>query len=77
VSANFAKDQAIPVDLLKQWIDESYRAQAPKRLSRGLAPLSLDGPAERPEVLEPARARLVKKRSAPQPKKKKAAKKKG
>jgi predicted DNA-binding protein (MmcQ/YjbR family) len=36
VSATFADDQ-VPVDLLKQWIDESYRAQAPKRLSAGLA----------------------------------------
>lgn len=28
----------IPVDLFKAWIDESYRAQAPKRLSKQLSP---------------------------------------
>jgi predicted DNA-binding protein (MmcQ/YjbR family) len=31
VSATFT-DANIPVDMLKQWIDESYRAQAPKKL---------------------------------------------
>jgi predicted DNA-binding protein (MmcQ/YjbR family) len=44
VSATFADDQ-VPVDLLKQWIDESYRAQAPKRLSAGLAPWDEAEPA--------------------------------
>jgi hypothetical protein len=28
----------VPVDLLEEWIDESYRAQAPKRLSARLPP---------------------------------------
>jgi predicted DNA-binding protein (MmcQ/YjbR family) len=32
VSASFADGQPIPVDMLKAWIDESYRAQAPKKL---------------------------------------------
>lgn len=41
VSASFAENQVIPVDLLKQWIDESYRAQAPKRLSKTVPALSL------------------------------------
>ena len=31
VSATFESD-APPVEMLKQWIDESYRAQAPKKL---------------------------------------------
>jgi predicted DNA-binding protein (MmcQ/YjbR family) len=31
VSARFEKSQDVPVDLLKQWIDESYAAIAPKR----------------------------------------------
>ena len=42
VTASFADDAAVPVDLLKSWIDESYRAQAPKRLVATLAPA---GPA--------------------------------
>ena len=32
VSATFAKGDTVPVDMFKEWIDESYRAQAPKRL---------------------------------------------
>jgi predicted DNA-binding protein (MmcQ/YjbR family) len=31
VSASFAESE-VPVAMLKEWIDESYRAQAPKRL---------------------------------------------
>jgi predicted DNA-binding protein (MmcQ/YjbR family) len=31
VSARFGKSQDVPVDLLRQWIDESYGAIAPKR----------------------------------------------
>ena len=31
VSATFRADQLPPVDLFKSWIDESYRAQAPKK----------------------------------------------
>ncbi len=29
-------DGEVPVDMLKQWIDESYRAQAPKKLVKQL-----------------------------------------
>jgi predicted DNA-binding protein (MmcQ/YjbR family) len=36
VSASFADAEKIPVELLKQWIDESYRAQAPKKLVKQL-----------------------------------------
>jgi hypothetical protein len=32
VTADFPSDKPVPVDLLKAWIDESYRAQAPRRL---------------------------------------------
>jgi predicted DNA-binding protein (MmcQ/YjbR family) len=38
VSASFAEGQMPPVDLLKEWIDESYRAQAPKKLVASLTP---------------------------------------
>jgi predicted DNA-binding protein (MmcQ/YjbR family) len=31
VSARFEKSEDVPVDLLEQWIDESYAAVAPKR----------------------------------------------
>jgi predicted DNA-binding protein (MmcQ/YjbR family) len=82
VSASFTEDQPIPVDLLKQWIDESYRAQAPKRLSKTVPAPSLDeddppAAVERDEAPAkkrappPVKKRAVKKRAA----KKRAAKK--
>lgn len=38
VSADFPWEEAPPVALLKLWIEESYRAQAPKRLVALLSP---------------------------------------
>jgi predicted DNA-binding protein (MmcQ/YjbR family) len=38
VTASFAVGDEVPVELLKAWIDESYRAQAPKRLQKSLQP---------------------------------------
>ena len=32
VSAKFPQDKPAPIEMLKLWIDESYRAQAPKKL---------------------------------------------
>jgi predicted DNA-binding protein (MmcQ/YjbR family) len=32
VTARFAKSEKAPIDLLRSWIDESYRAVAPKKL---------------------------------------------
>lgn len=37
VSATFSGGEPVPLDLLAAWIDESYRARAPKRLCAGLA----------------------------------------
>lgn len=36
ITARFAKVADVPLDLLKSWIDESYRAIAPKRLVKTL-----------------------------------------
>ncbi len=36
VTARFAKAGDVPMDMLKAWIDESYRAIAPKKLVKGL-----------------------------------------
>jgi len=33
VSVRFEPSEDVPVDLLKQWIDESFAAVAPKRAS--------------------------------------------
>jgi predicted DNA-binding protein (MmcQ/YjbR family) len=47
VSARFGKGDAIPLDMLKEWIDESFRAVAPKKL---VARLEDDGPPAAPVV---------------------------
>jgi predicted DNA-binding protein (MmcQ/YjbR family) len=36
VSITFEDDASIPVEMLEDWIDESYRSQAPKKLVRTL-----------------------------------------
>ena len=36
VSAKFPPNRKPPVEMLKAWIDESYRAQAPKKLVASL-----------------------------------------
>ena len=36
VTSSFGKGSAPPYDILKSWIDESYRAVAPKRLVKAL-----------------------------------------
>ncbi len=36
VSIEIGDGEPVPVDMLKAWIDESYRAQAPKKLVRML-----------------------------------------
>jgi predicted DNA-binding protein (MmcQ/YjbR family) len=33
ITASFAATDHVPMDILKSWIDESYRAVAPKKLS--------------------------------------------
>jgi predicted DNA-binding protein (MmcQ/YjbR family) len=46
----------LPVEILEAWIDESYRAQAPKKLLK-----QLDGGAAAPEAKPAARASATKK----------------
>ena len=48
VSAHFEKSQDVPVDLLKQWIDESYAAIAPARATRSTARRSPSRRSRRP-----------------------------
>jgi predicted DNA-binding protein (MmcQ/YjbR family) len=53
VSAQFPEGKALPVEMLKEWIDESYRAQAPKTMVK-----QLDGgaaPAKKPAKKAPAK----------------------
>lgn len=47
VSARFGPRDKAPIEILKQWIDESYRAVAPKRLLAELA-AAVSGGADEP-----------------------------
>lgn len=54
VTASFGAGDRPPVDVFKQWIDESYRAQAPKRL---VAELDGGAPAKPKGAAKPKTAR--------------------
>ena len=54
VAADFPQGKPLPVDMLKEWIDESYRAQAPKKFLK-----ELDGGAPPAKA---KKAKAVKKR---------------
>jgi predicted DNA-binding protein (MmcQ/YjbR family) len=61
VSAKFP-DGKLPLDMLKAWIDESYRAQAPKKLVASLvAHEAVKSPVAR--AAKPGRARTAKAKS--------------
>ena len=67
VSAKFAPSETPPIELLKSWIDESYRAQAPKKLVATLATPSASpspkspGPSPRARQKSKASHRATKK----------------
>jgi predicted DNA-binding protein (MmcQ/YjbR family) len=46
VSAHFEAKDEVPVDILEQWIDESFRAVAPKRVLAKLEEGRVDGEKE-------------------------------
>lgn len=57
ISASFAPDEEPPMGLLLAWLDEAYRAVAPKRLVKALTP----GDAEaKPAARKTRKARTVK-----------------
>ena len=63
VSAKFPAGKALPVDMLMEWIDESYRAQAPKKLVKQLAlPRGVPAPAAAKKKAKPARRAIANKR---------------
>ena len=65
VSASFAEGEIPDVDMLKSWIDESYRAQAPKKLVASL-PATSGSPmtAKKPAAKKPATKKPAAKKSA-------------
>lgn len=48
VTASFGPKDQVPLGLLKSWIDESFRAIAPKSLLKQLAPERGGAPAKKP-----------------------------
>jgi predicted DNA-binding protein (MmcQ/YjbR family) len=58
VSARFAAGDSPPIAMLKDWIDESYRAQAPKKLvaslGAGTAAGAPETPAKKAKAKKPA-----------------------
>jgi predicted DNA-binding protein (MmcQ/YjbR family) len=59
VTAKPPADEPIPVELFKTWIDESYRAQAPKKLVASLAK-----PTEQPAAKKKAANKKAAKKKA-------------
>ena len=65
ITARFEKGMKPPIEMLKQWIDESYRAVAPKRLAAALdgreAPpvAGKEAPSAKPARAKPPRARAT------------------
>jgi len=58
VSAQFTDDQLPPIEMLKAWLDESYRAQAPKKLLKQLAaPISKSSSKKQPAAKAKPRRR--------------------
>jgi predicted DNA-binding protein (MmcQ/YjbR family) len=82
VSANFAKGEEPPVEMLASWLDESYRAIAPKKLVAGLpaggvavAAVKAKKPAaKKPAAKKPAAKKPAAKKPAAKGKAKPAAK---
>lgn len=55
VTAKFGPDDEAPLEMLREWIDESFRAVAPKRLAAQLAASGEAAPA-RPAAKTPRKA---------------------
>src|SRR4051794_4737347 len=47
VTARFAQGDDVPIDLLREWIAQSYRAVAPKKLLKAIGALPPAEPAKR------------------------------
>jgi hypothetical protein len=61
VSAQFPEGKPLPIDMLKEWIDESYRAQAPKTLIKQLDGGGAAAPAKKPAKKAAAPQKTTKK----------------
>lgn len=48
ISARFVRGEDVPAEMLLEWLDESYRAVAPKKLLKELDAVSAAGPGAAP-----------------------------
>jgi len=64
VSASFAAGEIPDVEMLKSWIDESYRAQAPKKLVASLPAVSGTPTAKKPAAKKQAAKKSAANKSA-------------
>jgi predicted DNA-binding protein (MmcQ/YjbR family) len=75
VSASFGARDTPPLELLRQWLDESYRAVAPKKLVAQLDAGAGAPKAEKPEAAPATAKAAPKRKTAPATAKKTATKK--
>ncbi len=69
VSADFPKGQPPPMEMLRQWVDESYRAVAPKKLvaqlgAGAMAASARTKPAAAKKAAKPRKPAAAKKKTA-------------
>jgi predicted DNA-binding protein (MmcQ/YjbR family) len=64
VSASFEANEAIPLPILKGWIEESYRAVAPKTLVKSLDGAQVSAPAASKRTAPKKRAAPMKRAAA-------------
>ena len=55
VTTAFAPGDAIPIDMLREWIDESYRAVAPKSVLAKLEAADVDSKVKQPRTKKRAK----------------------
>jgi hypothetical protein len=63
VAAQLGPNDEVPVDLFKEWLDESYRAQAPKKLVKELDARATGAAPAKPAATSPARKKSTRRAS--------------
>lgn len=64
VSAQFPKGQKPPMEMLRQWVDESYRAVAPKKLVAQIGASPVENKAATPKKAAPAKKKSAARKQA-------------
>jgi predicted DNA-binding protein (MmcQ/YjbR family) len=75
VSAEFPKSEKPPMEMLRQWVDESYRAVAPKKLVAQIGGSTAEGQGAPEKKVAATRAKAPAAKKSAKPKKAAVAKK--